>query len=54
MHVAEIWRYPVKSLGGERLEHVVVRPDGLHFDRNVLVVNQENEVLTSRDRKSVV
>ena len=29
MHVAELWRYPVKSLAGERLEQAEIRPDGM-------------------------
>src|SRR5271166_1991694 len=31
--VAEIWRYPVKSMGGERLEAVQVGHGGLPGDR---------------------
>ena len=33
MEVAELWRFPVKSLGGERLQHVSVGPGGLEGDR---------------------
>ena len=32
-HVVEIWRYPVKSMGGERLEAVPVSLGGLPGDR---------------------
>jgi MOSC domain-containing protein len=31
--VAEIWRYPVKSMGGERLTHSAIATRGLHADR---------------------
>src|SRR3954453_19420674 len=31
--VAEIWRYPVKSMGGERLAQSAVTTRGLHADR---------------------
>lgn len=31
--VSEIWRYPVKSMAGERLESADVGPNGLHGDR---------------------
>ena len=31
--VAEIWRYPVKSLGGERLDRVAIGPRGVDLDR---------------------
>ena len=33
MQVAELWRYPVKSLQGERLDSTEVGPDGLAGDR---------------------
>lgn len=33
MQVAELWRYPVKSLQGERLDGTEVGPDGLAGDR---------------------
>jgi uncharacterized protein YcbX len=31
--VERLWRYPVKSTGGERLDHVLVEPRGLLGDR---------------------
>lgn len=31
--LAAIWRYPIKSLVGERLAHVIVLPEGLEGDR---------------------
>lgn len=33
MRVDEIWRYPVKSTGGERLDHAAVDERGIEFDR---------------------
>ena len=49
MYVAEIWRYPVKSLAGERLEHAEVREDGILGDRRVLVYNEKTQrLITSR------
>lgn len=33
MQVQEIWRFPVKSLGGERLDAVPVDERGIEFDR---------------------
>ncbi len=37
MYVKELWRYPVKSLGGERVEQCSVGELGLTGDRIVLV-----------------
>jgi uncharacterized protein len=49
MWVAEIWRYPVKSLAGEQLEHAQVREDGIAGDRRVLVYNEQTRrLITSR------
>src|SRR6476660_1946535 len=31
--VAELWRFPVKSLGGERVEHTAISPRGVLGDR---------------------
>ena len=39
--VAELWRYPVKSLPGERLQHrVPVAPTGIEGDRRRAVVDE--------------
>src|SRR5262245_15105431 len=48
MHVAELWRYPVKSLAGERLERAEMRPDGLAGDRLVQVYDPRGRVVTAR------
>ena len=38
MHVAEIWRYPIKSLAGTRLTAAEVTPLGVSQDREIVVV----------------
>lgn len=48
MHVAEIWRYPVKTMAGERLERVLVGPLGVEGDRVVHVEDAAGQVITSR------
>lgn len=50
MWVAELWRYPVKSLAGERLEAVGLTPNGIVGDRIVHVQDARGRVLTSRTR----
>src|SRR5262245_16015660 len=47
LHVAGLWRYPVKSLAGERLSAAMLAPDGIVGDRLVAVVGPEG-VRTSR------
>ena len=48
MRVAELWRYPVKSLEGERLERVDVLADGLRGDRATRVLGPGGERITGR------
>ena len=50
MWIAEIWRYPVKSMAGERLREAVVHADGLDGDRLVHVADHAGRVVTSRTR----
>ncbi len=47
LHVAALWRYPEKSLAGERLTQADVREDGIRGDRIVRVRGPEG-VRTSR------
>ena len=54
MRVAELWRYPVKSLRGERLETVEVDRDGVVGDRLVHVRQLSGRVVTSRFRSRLL
>ena len=48
MKVTELWRYPVKTMAGERLERATVGPLGIEGDRVVHVENSQNLLITSR------
>ena len=50
MFVAELWRYPVKSMGGERLERAELTAEGIPGDRIVHVKGSRGRVVTSRSR----
>jgi len=50
MELAEIWRYPVKSMLGERLDQANVGPGGIHGDRRWAVVDAESGVSLSAKR----
>lgn len=54
MHVAELWRYPVKSMAGERLDRVDLRLDGIPGDRAVHVRDGRGRVVTSRSRPALL
>jgi uncharacterized protein len=49
MQIRELWRYPVKSMGGERLDEVELLPDGIRGDRLVQVVSH-GQIVTARIR----
>jgi len=53
MHVAALWRYPVKSLAGEQLKQAIVTTDGLHGDRLVHVRGLRGP-LTGRTRPGLL
>lgn len=48
MHVAEIWRYPVKSMAGEQLPSAPLTPSGIEGDRVVQVRSSRGRTITSR------
>jgi uncharacterized protein YcbX len=48
MYLAELWRYPVKSMAGERLDRATVGPLGLHGDRVVQVYDGRGRLVTAR------
>jgi uncharacterized protein YcbX len=39
MHVAEIWRYPVKSMAGERMSDTWIGLEGIPGDRGLYVID---------------
>ena len=47
LYIADLWRYPVKSLAGERVSSVAISPTGMHGDRLVRVRGPEG-VRTAR------
>ncbi len=53
MHVAGLWRYPVKSLAGEVLQVAELTPDGLAGDRGVHVRSGSGP-LTGRTRSGLL
>jgi uncharacterized protein YcbX len=54
MHLAEIWRYPVKSMAGEALDEVEVGSSGIVGDRVVQVFNGQGRVVTARTHPALL
>ena len=56
--IAELWRYPVKSMGGERTADLEVLPDGIAHDRRYAFRSSGAPVgkprLTSRERAAML
>jgi uncharacterized protein YcbX len=48
MYVKELWRYPVKSMAGERVKRAQLTVTGFTEDRKVLVVGPNGRMITSR------
>ncbi len=53
MYVDQLWRYPVKSLRGERLDQAELTLDGVAGDRQVHV-REHGHVLTGRTRHGLL
>lgn len=51
--VSDIYRYPVKSLGGEHLAAVHIGPYGIEGDRKYMVVDQETGEFVSQKHKDM-
>ncbi len=50
MRVLEIWRYPVKSMAGERVESTSIGERGVHGDRLWAIRDEKRKMLTSAKR----
>lgn len=53
LSLSEIWVYPIKSLGGIRLEHSKVLGKGLEFDRRWMLVDENGVFMTQRTTPSM-
>ncbi|MBX2946547.1 MAG: MOSC domain-containing protein [Cyclobacteriaceae bacterium] len=49
LRLSEIWIYPIKSLGGIRLDKAIVLPKGLEHDRRWMLVDEQNRFITQRE-----
>jgi uncharacterized protein len=47
--LSEIWIYPIKSLGGIRVQSARVLEKGLEFDRRWMLVDEYNRFITQRE-----
>jgi uncharacterized protein YcbX len=50
--VTEVWRYPVSSVGGERLEQAVIGPQGVEGDRQFALFEAETGLAAAPEKDS--
>lgn len=48
MQISQLWRYPVKSMAGERLDRAWLGLDGIPGDRLLYVIDGRGEILSAR------
>jgi len=54
MRLAEIWRFPVKSMAGERLASAELGRDGIEGDRLVQAWDARDRIVTARTRPGLL
>src|SRR5436190_5628705 len=54
VRILELWRYPVKSMAGERLDRAELGPDGVSGDRILQVRDSRDRIVTSRSRPALL
>ncbi len=54
LQLSQIWRYPVKSLRGNRLESATVDARGIQYDRQWMLVDEQGGFLTQRQMPKMV
>lgn len=54
MQVSELWRYPVKSMAGERLASASLGPLGIPGDRGLVVVDGAGRVHSARGKPGLL
>ena len=54
MQVSELWRYPVKSLKGEKLEQAEIALLGIPGDRGIIVRSTSGRLFTSRGKPKLL
>ena len=54
MRLEAIWRYPIKSMAGERLESAALGPFGVPGDRTAYVVDERGAIVSARTRAGLL
>ena len=54
MWISELWRYPVKSMAGERLQETMLRVDGIPGDRALYVIDGRGRILSARTKPNLL
>jgi uncharacterized protein YcbX len=52
--ITGMWRYPVKSFGGERVRKIFLGPYGFHGDRRFAAITADGSVVTARRKTAML
>jgi len=53
MTVSEIWEYPIKGLGGQKVSSAKALESGFQHDRRFMLVDRENKFISQRTHSSL-
>jgi uncharacterized protein len=54
MEISQLWRYPVKSMAGERLESASLTTRGIPGDRKIYAIDGRGEILSARNKPGLL
>jgi uncharacterized protein YcbX len=54
MEISQLWRYPVKSMAGERLETASLTARGIPGDRGIYAIDERGEILSARNKPGLL
>lgn len=54
MRIRELWRFPVKSMAGERLDAAELREDGIAGDRTLVVLGGNGRIVSARSHPKLL
>jgi len=47
--LVSLHRYPIKSMGGESLDSCLLKMTGIEYDRQWMLINDQNQMITQRE-----
>jgi uncharacterized protein len=54
MEISQLWRYPVKSMAGERIDSTDLTPTGIPGDRQIYAIDGHGHILSARNKPELL